>query len=135
MLFLSHATDLVGIETDGSSQLYLRDVAGGGDPIVEPNPAAQVPAIDDVSLHWMNARGDQVVFDLFDDALVAGDQNRLRDVFGVDLEAGTLDLFSTGFPRKPLVHRGGTKRSSERRGERGRPLYRVCEQRGRSGAE
>ena len=98
VLFLSHATDLVGIGTDGSSQLYLRDVAAGATRLLSLNPAAQVPAIHDVSLHWMNAKGDQVVFDLFDDALVAGDRNRLSDVFGVNLEAGTLDLFSTGFP-------------------------------------
>lgn len=92
--FYSDADNLVPNDTNGVSDVFVRDLAAGTNLLVSVNTngnasgdgASAEPAISD--------DGRYVAFTSWADNLVSGDTNLARDVFVRDLQAGTTTLVS-----------------------------------------
>jgi Tol biopolymer transport system component len=91
--FTSDATNLVGNDTNKSSDIFLRDLVTGtttmasiGSDGEQGNSGSSGPAI--------SADGRYVVFESYASNLVAGDTNQQTDVFLRDLQAGTTERIS-----------------------------------------
>jgi Tol biopolymer transport system component len=95
--FLSHATDLVEGELDRSSKLYVRDVEMGTTQLLSVAPDGE-PGVDDVVWPFVSTDAELAVFDVPDDRYVAGDVNRMFDVFALPFGDFTADLLSVGLP-------------------------------------
>jgi Tol biopolymer transport system component len=86
--FTSYASDLVASDTNGASDVFVRDLPAGTTTRVsvdtaggEPNGASDLP--------WISADGRYVAFTSLASDLMAGDGNHAGDVFLRDLVAGT----------------------------------------------
>ncbi len=94
VVFQSAATDLTTSDSNGRSDIFLRDIAGGTTVIIsissddeEANGDSRFPTIDN--------SGDLVVFDSTASNLVDGDDNGASDVFLRTISAGTTEILST----------------------------------------
>lgn len=94
VVFQSAATDLTASDSNGRSDIFLRDIAGGTTVIIsissddeEANGDSRFPTIDN--------SGDLVVFDSTASNLVDGDDNGASDVFLRTISAGTTEILST----------------------------------------
>lgn len=105
--FLSHATDLVGGEMDRSSKLYVRDVELGTTTLASMALDGE-PGIHDLVWPFVSANVEAVLFDLPDDQYVAGDMNRMFDVFGINFGEETVELLSVGLPGTRSVTGAGS---------------------------
>jgi len=95
VVFRSYATNLVPGDTNGVSDILVRDLAAG--TTVRANSAAGGgQANGDSIFSTVTPDGRQVAFDSTASNLVAGDTNRTSDVFVRDLAAGTVRRVSLG---------------------------------------
>jgi Tol biopolymer transport system component len=93
--FESDATDLVGGDDDGVTDVFLRDLSGGATVLVSRGPAGRPP--DGASSHaTVSADGRYVAFQSDATNLVRGDRNHATDVFVRDLRTGRTALVSRG---------------------------------------
>ncbi len=96
--FFSQATNLVSGDTNGRSDIFVRDVVAGSTRRVSI-PAAGGQANGDSSFPSISDNGQQVAFSSAASNLVSGDGNGLQDIFVRDLAAGTtsrVSVSSTG---------------------------------------
>ena len=95
VIFLSHATDLLGEPpAAAASKLYLRDVESGSTRWLSPDPTLGTTGDRDVPLPWLSADDTVAFFDLLDTRFAEGDLNRSTDLFEADFEANTVALLS-----------------------------------------
>ncbi len=94
-VFESSASDLVAGDTNNASDVFVRDLVAGTTTLVSVNTnglvgnaASRTPA--------MTPDGHYVAFVSAATDLVAGDTNRIADIFVRDLQAGTTLLASVG---------------------------------------
>ncbi len=92
--FLSDATDLVANPTDGSFQVYVRDLVNGTTRIVSAKPDGSAGGSCEGAAPTLSADGRVIAFESFDGGLVAHDENSLDDVFAFDLTRGAVALVS-----------------------------------------
>jgi Tol biopolymer transport system component len=95
--FLSHATDLVEGELDRISKLYVRDVEMGTTRMLSVAEDGE-PGVHDLVWPFVSTHAEVTVFDVPDDRYVAGDVNRMFDVFGIQFGEEAADLLSVGLP-------------------------------------
>ncbi|MHB8169048.1 MAG: calcium-binding protein, partial [Thermoleophilia bacterium] len=100
VVFMSPATNLVAGASDGSlTQIYRKDLSGGGVTLVSASAAGQ-PGDKDSIDHAaygpaISADGRYAAFVSSADNLVAGDTNGVVDVFLKDVQTGTVSRIST----------------------------------------
>ena len=98
--FASEADNLVGDDTNGLRDVFVRDVVSATLELV--SVATNGVCSDGVSTDAsITADGMYVVFTSSADNLVAGDTNRAQDVFVRDLQAGTTALVSASVSGGP----------------------------------
>jgi hypothetical protein len=88
VVYGSYATNLVPGDTNGASDIFLRDrVTGATTRVSVGSSGAQA----DLGAHWAYCSDDgrQIVFDSISTNLVAGDTNGFADAFVRDLATGT----------------------------------------------
>lgn len=95
VLFESAADNLVSGDTNGVSDVFLRDLTQGTTTAISVNTNGQ-PAHDVSTEAAISADGKMIVFTSFADDLVAGDNNGLADVFVRDMRTGVTTLGSGG---------------------------------------
>jgi hypothetical protein len=95
--FLSHATDLVEGELNRSSKLHVRDVEMGTTVLLNLSADGE-PGVHDLVWPFVSAHAEVTVFDVPDDRYVAGDVNRMFDVFCLPFGDFTADLLNVGLP-------------------------------------
>lgn len=101
--FQSLATDLTGAgDSNGRPDVFVRDVQRGVTALASSNAAGTASANDGSAAAALSADGQVVAFQSAATDLVAGDANRLTDVF----------VYPGAFPAAPkLITEGGTGRA------------------------
>lgn len=94
LVFSSEAGDLVANDTNGRSDVFVRDLLVGVTRLVSVNRAGSGGGNGDSYGAVVSADGRYVVFTSFASNLVANDTNALPDLFVRDLAAGTTKLVS-----------------------------------------
>src|ERR1041385_3275014 len=92
--FQSEASNLVGNDSNGASDVFLRDVIGGTTALVSVNGAGTGSGNGPSSNPQVSADGRFVVFESLASDLVDNDTNGLSDVFVRDLVLQTTELVS-----------------------------------------
>jgi ELWxxDGT repeat protein len=92
LLFTSDAANLVAGDTNGTWDVFLRDLATG--EVIRVSTAAGEEANGASHDAVLSADGRMVAFWSHASNLVGDDDNRLPDIFVADLEAGTVRLVS-----------------------------------------
>ncbi len=92
--FVSDATNLVSGDSNGASDVFVKDTVTGGIVRVSTD-GSDGQANGSSSAPVMTADGRYVVFASAADNLVAGDTNNARDVFFKDLQTGSITRVST----------------------------------------
>ena len=92
--FLSNATNLVAGVTNGTFQVYQRDLVAGVTTLVSVNSAGNGNNLDCSGLA-ASSDGRFVAFESRDDSLVTGDRNYGYDVFLRNLTSNTTELISS----------------------------------------
>ncbi len=92
--FQTEAGNLAGTDTNGASDVLLRDVMAGTTTLVSVNSAGTASGNGPSSNPQLSADGRYVVFESLASDLVSGDTNDLRDVFVRDRLLGTTALVS-----------------------------------------
>ena len=101
VVFWSFASDLVATDTNGESDVFVRDLQTGTTTLVSVNRTGTDSGNDFSSFNpVISADGRFVAFTSFASDLVATDSNGVNDVFVRDLQTGTTTLAS--------VNRAGT---------------------------
>lgn len=95
VLFESGADNLVPGDTNGFSDVFLRDLTQGTTTVVSVNTNG-LPANADSIDAAMSADGTRIVFTSFAEDVVAGDDNGLADVFVRDMRTGVTTWVSEG---------------------------------------
>lgn len=120
LLFASLASNLVAGDTNGQSDVFVRDLAAGTTSLLSTN-AAGVPANGSSGGASLSADGTKLLFVSSATDLAANDTNARRDVFVKDLATGTTTLVSvnaagtgtgngeSAFDGKPSFSADGTK--------------------------
>ena len=91
VIFKSHADDLVANDTNGLSDIFVRDLVADTTFCLSTNHAGTGPGNSLSGNASLGMDGRTVVFESFADDLVAGDDNACRDVFLVPLPFDDLD--------------------------------------------
>ena len=106
VLFRSDAKNLVAGDTNGFTDLFLRDVAAGS--TIRVSTAADGTEADSATVSGDMSRDGQIVLMMsYADNLVTGDTNEICDVFVHDLVAGTVVRASVDSNGGELVWGGG----------------------------
>jgi Tol biopolymer transport system component len=100
VVFSSDASNLVANDTNGRSDVFVRDLATGVTRLVSVNKAGTGGGNNDSFGAIISANGRYVVFTSYASNLVANDANALPDLFVRDLATKTTKLIS--------VNRAGT---------------------------
>jgi hypothetical protein len=96
VLFESDASNLVAGDSNGTRDLFVKDLQSGGIQRVSTDTAGVQGNADSGSGNaQFSADGRYVLFDSFASNLVAGDSNGAGDVFIKDLQTGAIRLVST----------------------------------------
>jgi len=95
-LFESVATDLVPGDTNGATDVFLRDLVTGTTLLVSTNSFSGGVGNDISRSSTMTPDGHYVAFVSAATNLVAGDTNRITDIFVRDMQAGATVLASAG---------------------------------------
>jgi Tol biopolymer transport system component len=95
VLFLSLASDLVAGDNNASWDAFLRDRSAGTTTRVDVSTAG-VEAVSGCMECDLSGDGNTAVFESSSNNLVAGDNNKVSDVFLRDLTAGTTTRISFG---------------------------------------
>lgn len=91
VIFKSHADDLVANDTNGLSDIFVRDLVADTTFCLSTNQAGTGPGNSLSGNASLGRDGRTVVFESFATDLVAGDDNACRDVFLVPLPFSDLD--------------------------------------------
>ena len=94
VVFYSDADNLVPNDTNGASDVFVRDLAGGTNLLVSVNTNGNASGDGASSEPSISGDGRYVAFTSWADNLVNGDTNQARDVFVRDLQTGTTTLVS-----------------------------------------
>ena len=94
-LFVSSAPDLVAGDTNGATDIFLRDMAHGATTLVSVSTNGS-SGNGESREATMTPDGRYVAFVSAATNLVAGDNNRIPDIFVRDMQAGTTMLASPG---------------------------------------
>src|SRR5713101_8096482 len=92
--FASFASDLVANDTNGTLDVFVRDLKTGTTTLVSINSAGTGSGNIFSDLPVLSADGRAVAFESFASDLVANDTNGKEDVFVRDLKTGTTKLAS-----------------------------------------
>ena len=92
--FISNASNLVAGDTNGTADVFVKDLATGALTLV--STGASGPGNDASDAPSLSADGTRVAFTSSASNLVASDVNDRSDVFVRDLATGALTLVSTG---------------------------------------
>ncbi|MES1180243.1 MAG: hypothetical protein ABUL66_00100 [Verrucomicrobiota bacterium] len=92
--FYSDADNLVPNDTNGYSDVFVRDLAAGTNMLASVNTNGNASGDGVSSAPALSGDGRYVAFASLADDLVSGDTNRALDVFVRDLSAGTTTLAS-----------------------------------------
>jgi len=111
LAFASEAGNLVANDTNGWSDVFVRDLAGNSFTLASMNTNGQ-PADGPSTELALSPDGLHVAFSSWADDLVPGDSNANQDVFLRDLNTGVTTIVSVGAPAAaksyaPLVSSGG----------------------------
>jgi len=98
--FESLASDLVEGDTNGNSDVFVKDLATGSLVLASAGPNGQ--GNSGSSNPSLSADGTKIAFISFASNLVAGDTNGQSDVFVKDLVTGAVTLASTGTQGDPI---------------------------------
>ena len=93
--FVSEATDLTSDPTDGSPQIFARDLVGGVTRLATSNRFGALSGAGDFGALDLSADGSRLLFETIDSQMAENDLNRSQDVFLRDLRSGDLELVST----------------------------------------
>ena len=94
--FTSNATNLTGLNINGVTQVYWRDLTSGVTKMVSLNSAGTAGGDGTSSRIRMSADGSTVVFTTISDDIVAGvDRNSLLDIYERDMFANVTKLVSS----------------------------------------
>ncbi len=93
VLFLSHASNLVPNDTNGGSDIFMRDTVAGTTTRINIS-SAWVQDNNSSFLPKISSNGRYVVFESYASNLVPNDTNGVQDVFMRDTVAGTTSLIS-----------------------------------------
>jgi Tol biopolymer transport system component len=97
VVFESAARNLVsGVDTNYSSDVFVRDVAAGSTRLVSVNREGNEPGLGGSVDPWITPDGRWVAFASTAEDLVVGDTNGLADVFVRDLVEDTTEWISAG---------------------------------------
>jgi Tol biopolymer transport system component len=114
--FASDADNLVANDTNGASDVFLRDLSTGTTILLSANYAHTGSSNGSSSGPIFSADGSTVVFTSFASDLVPGDNNFNSDVFAYHISSGALQLVSmnrsgtgsgNGFSNSPTVSADG----------------------------
>ena len=94
VVFESQADDLVANDTNGTRDVFVRDLVGGTTTLVSVNRTGIGSGNGTSTAGGISADGRFVTFDSLASDVVANDTNGTRDVFVRDLLAGTTTLLS-----------------------------------------
>lgn len=95
--FASTATNLVSENSGGFSQIYARNLTTGTTRLISRAPSATAGA-GDSKLPLLSSDGTQLVFASLAGDLVAQDNNRLQDLFLLNVSTGATTLVSAVVP-------------------------------------
>jgi trimeric autotransporter adhesin len=90
--FLSAASNLVANDTNGSLDLFTKDLATGIVNRIEINHSPQIAL--DYNTIVFSPDGTKIAISTNADGLVAGDTNGIHDIFVIDLASGAITLVS-----------------------------------------
>jgi hypothetical protein len=100
--FVSLASDLVGNDTNGSRDIFVRDLVAGATERVSVGPSlAQANAHS--YYPWLSSDGNIVAFYSLATNLVSGDTNLVADVFVHDRQLDMTELVSVGLGGTPAI--------------------------------
>ncbi len=94
VVFESNASNLVSGDTNGATDVFVRDLLTGKTTLVSVNQAGTASGNGTSQHPSISANGRYVAFDSSASNLVSGDTNGATDVFVRDLVAGTTTLVS-----------------------------------------
>jgi len=94
LAFGSYASNLATNDHNASADLFLRDVATGGNTLISVNASGNGTGNGESSYARLSADGRHVSFISFASDLVAGDSNSSVDIFRRDMLAGITALVS-----------------------------------------
>ncbi len=129
--FQSLASDLVANDTNGTLDVFVRDLKTGTTTLVSVNSAGTASGNDFSEFSALSSDGRFVVFVSFASDLVANDTNDTADVFVYDRKTGTITLVSVNQRR----HRQRQRRLCSTRHQRRWTLCGVRECRQRFGRQ
>ncbi|MBI2928384.1 MAG: PD40 domain-containing protein [Verrucomicrobia bacterium] len=110
--FLSDATDLVTNATDGSFQVYVRDLVNGTTRLVSAKADGSAGGSCEGAGPTLSADGRVIAFESFDGGLVAHDENSSDDVFARDMSNDSVSLVSQIAPGLGSVTGAGQSSTS-----------------------
>ena len=93
VLFTSAATNLVAGDTNGATDVFIKNIANDLVTLVSTNASGTAGDGASTDAHW-SPDGGKITFTSAADNLVAGDTNGTPDVFVKDLNTGTVTLAS-----------------------------------------
>ncbi len=91
IVYFSYASNLVANDTNGKSDIFLRDRSTGATTRVSVDSAGY-EVLNSSSNPWISGDGNIVAFDSYSDLFVPGDNNRNSDIFCKDLTTGAYDV-------------------------------------------
>jgi len=92
--FEGYASDLVTNDTNGTQDVFVRDLQTGTTTLVSTNWTGTNSGNDSSQTAFLSADGRLLAFDSYASDLVANDANGKKDVFVRDLQTGTTRLVS-----------------------------------------
>jgi Tol biopolymer transport system component len=103
VVFVSDATNLVPGVTNGTFQVYWRDLSTNSIRLVGVAPEGGPGASVEATIPSISADGNVVTFDAGDGPLVPDDNNHDTDVFAVDMTTAIVSLVSARHPALPCL--------------------------------
>ncbi len=94
VVFTSQASDLVGTDTNGAYDVFVRDLSTGVTELVSVNAAGTDSGNSESLMRAISADATKIAFTSEASDLVGTDTNGLQDVFARDLTTGTTILAS-----------------------------------------
>jgi Tol biopolymer transport system component len=91
VIFASQASDLVANDTNGFTDVYLRDLGAGTTMLVSVNFSGTGSGNGLSANPVLSADGSAVIFESYSSDLTVGDFNRSKDIFVLRLSAGDSD--------------------------------------------
>ncbi|HWD25527.1 MAG TPA: hypothetical protein VG387_00070 [Rhizomicrobium sp.] len=93
VLFTSSASNLVSGDTNGATDIFIKNIQNDLTTLVSTNASGTIADAGATDAHW-SPDGGKITFTSTSDNLVAGDTNGVSDVFVKDLVTGTVTLAS-----------------------------------------